>query len=155
MFAGWSIISSPAPAPSGGGGGGWNTGVAPSGGSTQVSSGGGGTWSFGPSAQVNTGGTWSTQPVGGGSYYGGGGTYYLPGGYYGSEYGSPYGPGAGLMVGPFGEGGPFTPLDFPPIKTLLPGERLEDAGAGGMLAGLTGIDKLLLAGLVGILLLKK
>lgn len=35
-------------------------------------------------------------------------------------------PGAGLRAGPFGEHGPYTPIDFPLIRELTPGERLEN-----------------------------
>lgn len=30
-----------------------------------------------------------------------------------------------MQVGPFGERGPYTPLDFPLMRELTPGERLE------------------------------
>lgn len=51
----------------------------------------------------------------GGSYY----SYQSPGTAYAL-------PGAGMQAGPFGERGPYTPLDFPLMRELMPGERLEN-----------------------------
>jgi len=57
---------------------------------------------------------------------GSGGSYYGTGGFYG--YTSPGVTllGAGLFAGPFGEGGPYTPFNFPLMHELRPGQRLED-----------------------------
>lgn len=167
MFSGWSAITSPSAPSSGGGGGTWSTG---SGGTTSTSggggwslispstapSGGGGTWSTG-SETTSTGGsgsTWSTAPalapVSISTYSYAAPTYYSSS-YQGSV--SPYAlPGAGLYASIPGEGGAYTPIDFPLMHELLPGERLEDLNVNpGLRLSRTGW---LLAGLAALFLLK-
>lgn len=128
--------------------GAWSTGsIAP------TSSGGGG-WTTG--AVVNTSGGW-----GGATNTGSSGGWSAPtitqASYAAASYstsGNSYSlPGAGLQVGPFGEGGPYTPIDFPLLHELRPGERLEDLQGNGTIN--RSIAPYLIAGVVAFLLLKK
>ena len=67
---------------------------------------------------------------------------------------SPYSaPGAGMQAGPFGERGPYTPLDFPLIRELLPGEALDRLNPQGGLAQASILPYLAL-GIIAALLLK-
>ncbi len=58
-------------------------------------------------------------------------------------------PGAGQRAGPFGERGPYTPLDFPVVEELRPGQRLEDVQTGTAGVSKTGW---LLLGLLAVLM---
>lgn len=96
-----------------------------------TSSGTFGTWSGSGSGSVvsTSGGGWSfnSGDSGGGSYSYTAASY--PAGYSYNYQAStnPYVyPGAGLRAGPFGEHGPYTPIDFPLMRELTPGERLEN-----------------------------
>lgn len=154
MFSGWSTASSGGGSSTGTGtsGGGWSTGssvgTSSGGWSTGPTSGTSSGWSFGTTAPVSSGG-WSfgtpTQQTGG----------YVSTGYsysYQSGGVSPYAlPGAGLYAGIFGEGGPYTPLDFPLMHELAPGQRLEDLNRPGSTVKHTG--GLLLIGLIALLAL--
>lgn len=149
-FAGsWSTAPVTAPAPSSGGGG-WTTGtVLNTGGGT------GGTWGGGGSTGSSGGGGWLapapaiapttyTAPASAPSY---------PTGYdYATGTTSYSLPGAGLQVGPFGEGGPYTPLDFPLLHELRPGEKLDDL-QGGIINRST--LPYLALGLIAFLILRK
>lgn len=142
-FAGsWSTAPVAAPAPSGGG---WTTGTVLStgggwGGGGSTSSGGG--W-LAPAptitiAQTSYSVSSTASYPSGYSYSGGGGVYAVP--------------GAGIQAGPFGEGGAYTPLDFPLLHELRSGERLDDL-QGGMI-NRSALPYLAL-GVVAFLLLKK
>ncbi len=138
---------------------------------TISTSGGGsasGTWSTGTGAPAGSGWSTGTAPSGsgwlsspsspttatagdGGSY--GTGTYQSGGsGYYG-YYQAPTYPGAGLSFGPYGEGGPYTPLDFPLMHELRPGQRLEDLNPQSGLANNKRL-RFLALGVIAFLLLK-
>lgn len=63
-------------------------------------------------------------------------------------------PGAGRQAGPFGERGPYTPLDFPLMNELAPGERLENLNPRSGMAGNSVLPYLAL-GVIIALLVKK
>lgn len=79
---------------------------------------------------------------------------YAPSYSYQSSGYAPSLPGAGLRAGPFGERGPYTPLDLPLMHELLPGERLETLNpqSGGQVQG--SILPYLALGVIAALLLK-
>lgn len=123
MFSGWSTAGSGS---GGSSGGGWSTG---SGGTTSTSGGG---WTTGSGGGSSSGG-WSFAPTVAPTYtpivaptYTPSYASYIPGGTV-----QVLPTGAGLQFGPYGEGGPYTPLEYPLLHELKPGQRLE-AGSGGI-----------------------
>ena len=132
MFSGWSLSST-----SGGssGGGSYLSPTAPAG-----SGGSSGSW-LAPTVPSTS----QTSE----SYYSGGSVSYPASG--GLSYAAL--PGAGLFAGPFGEGGAYTPLDFPLMHELRPGQRLEDLNVQSGTAGRSLLPVLAL-GLLATLLLK-
>ncbi len=86
-------------------------------------------------------------------------SYSAPSYTYGSSYSyqSAYPayslPGTGLQAGPFGDRGPYTPLDYPLIHELLPGQRLEDVNYASSGSG-SSILPYLALGIIAALLLK-
>lgn len=154
MFSGTFSFFSPAPSSgtsgmlvSGGSGSGGITGTAP------ISGGG-------ITGTAPTGSSWSFNTGDGFDSGGGGFIYTAPASYqtgYSYNYQSPlnaYGlPGAGLRAGPFGDRGPYTPLDFPLMRELTPGERLESLNPQSGSAG-TSVLPYLALGIIAALLLK-
>lgn len=129
MFLAGAALSPTAPASGGGGG------------SAPLSPTAGGSGGSGQLAPSSTQTVYSTSVV---SY---------PSGYNYSYQTNVYSlPGAGLSVGPFGDYGPYTPLDFPLLHELRPGERLESL-QGGIIN--QSILPYLVGGLLLYLLLKK
>lgn len=152
MFSGWStVVSAP---PVSGGGSGWSTGSGTGGttsgggwstGPTQTApSGGGGSWTFGSGSSDtgSAGGGFSyaapVQSYSSYSYQSGNNTYSLP--------------GAGLYAFPAGEQGPYTPIDFPLMHELAPGERLDDLNAQSGNAGGSVLPYLALGVILAVLL---
>lgn len=64
-----------------------------------------------------------------------------------------YQPGAGIQAGPFGERGPYTPLDFPLMHELTPGEQLGNLNPRSGFAGGSILPYLAL-GVIAALLIK-
>lgn len=144
-LAGWSTATIVTSTPSGGGG--WSTGTSNTGSAT------GSGWSTGSSDSGSGGGGWfAPAPVTQTTYPT---TTSYPASYIDYQVAPVISyaiPGAGLQAGPFGEGGPYTPLDFPLLHELRPGERLEDLQT--RLVNRSVLSYLVL-GLVAYLLLKK
>lgn len=151
MFSGWSFAPT---APSGGGG--WSTGtVVP----ITTSSGGGWSTGTGTISSAPSGSSWSTgaiapisSPISGGGYIYSA-PVYTSYNYQGSAYPNAL-PGAGLYAMIRGEQGPYTPLDYPLMHELAPGERLEDLGTRlGLSRG--SVLPYLALGVIAALLLKR